>query len=160
MKSEAFATAIKKALTPPLSRHTSWRTILLSSFLIFTSCNGESEYSNQACYILYHNAYYLDQTLAEAMNPYARGIFCLISESQEGGNIYLNFQNSNGQSSRQRETALETKARFVLGMNNGIIVGFQALNDSPNGGFTAYDQQCPNCVPSTKRALVSSAVSR
>ena len=160
MKNEEFATTINKAFKViPLSRHTSWRQqilhsivlifsffILHSSFFIFTSCNGESEYNNQPCYILDHNAYYLDQTLAEAMNPYARGIFCLISESQEGSNIYLNFQNSNGGSSRQRETALETKAHFVLGMNNGIIVGFQSLNDSPNGGFTAYDQQCPNCV--------------
>lgn len=118
----------------------------LALTLLLCACNGESEFSNQACYILYHNAYYLDQTLAESMNPYARGIFCLITESQEGGNIYLNFQNTNGQTSRQRETAVETKVRFVLGMNNGIIVGFQALNDSPNNGFTAYDQQCPNCV--------------
>ena len=35
---------------------------------------------------------------------------------------------------------------FMLGINNGIIVGFQVLNTQPNGGFVAYDVQCPNCV--------------
>ncbi|MBQ8655729.1 MAG: hypothetical protein IJ527_01505 [Prevotella sp.] len=120
--------------------------VLSAALGLFTACNAESEFSSDPCYLLYHNAYYLDQTLAESMNPNARGIFCHISESQEGGYIYLNFRNTNGQSSRQRETALETKTRFVLGLNNGIIVGFQSLNETPNGGFVAYDEQCPNCV--------------
>ena len=44
------------------------------------------------------------------------------------------------------KTEQERLANQVLGLNNGIIVGFQTLNQSPNGGFVAYDVQCPNCV--------------
>ena len=49
--------------------------------------------------------------------------------------------------SEQIETAEEVEAKFILGLNNGIIVGFQTLNtDGVSGGFVAYDVQCPNCV--------------
>lgn len=48
--------------------------------------------------------------------------------------------------SQKPKTEQERLANQVLGLNNGIIVGFQTLNQSPNGGFVAYDVQCPNCV--------------
>lgn len=81
------------------------------------------------------------------MNSGSRGIFCLISETTRGGATFLNFQTSDGQSSQQPESAEEVQARFVLGLNNGIIIGYQTLNsDDAYGGFVGYDVQCPNCV--------------
>jgi hypothetical protein len=121
-----------------------------SLFNLFTfslsSCTVESEYSSQPCYFAYQNANFLDETLATAMNSASRGVFCQISESVSGGATYLNFSNNMGLSSQKKESALERETTYILGVNNGIIVGYQTLNESPNGGFTAYDLQCPNCV--------------
>ena len=119
-------------------------SILLVTILF--SCNVDNEYSSQPCYFAYQNSNYLDETLATAMNSQSRGVFCQISESRNGGVTYLNFKNNQGLSSQKKETALEQQTAYVIGLNNGIIVGFQTLNDTPNGGFAAYDLQCPNCV--------------
>ena len=92
-----------------------------------------------------------DATLASAMDDKSRGVFCLISENTRGGVRYLLFENSAGMKSDPVvETAEEVEAKFILGLNNGIIVGFQTLNtEGPNGGFAGYDVQCPNCVNRT-----------
>ncbi len=83
-----------------------------------------------------------DPTLATAMNVDSRGIFCKIWES---GNNFA-FQNNQNLSSQQPKTEAERRTTYVLGVNNGIIVGFQTFNTQPYGGFVAYDAQCPNCV--------------
>jgi len=125
---------------------------LCAAFFIFSffhffisSCTGESEYSSEPCYFAFQNATFLDETLATAMNPDSRGVFCQISQSFSGGVNYIVFANNQGLSSQQKETAYEQRTNYVIGINNGIIVGYQTLNDSPNGGFAAYDLQCPNC---------------
>jgi hypothetical protein len=120
--------------------------LMAAVMILLCSCNAENEYSSQPCYFAYQNATFLDETLATAMNANSRGIFCQISESTSGGAVYLNFQNNQGLSSQKKESALEQRTSYVIGINNGIIVGYQALNDTPNGGFVAYDLQCPNCV--------------
>ncbi len=120
--------------------------LLLAALFLLSACNVENEYSSQPCYFAYQNANYLDETLATAMNPQSRGVFCQISETHSGGVTYLNFTNNQGLTSQKKETALEQQTNYVIGVNNGIIVGFQTLNDTPNGGFAAYDLQCPNCV--------------
>lgn len=118
---------------------------MIAMFLLL-ACNADNEYSSQPCYFAYQNSNYLDETLATAMNPQSRGVFCQISESRSSGVTYLNFKNNQGLTSQKKETALEQQTAYVIGLNNGIIVGFQTLNDTPNGGFAAYDLQCPNCV--------------
>jgi hypothetical protein len=88
-----------------------------------------------------------DVTLASAMDANSRGIFCLITEYTRAGVRYLSFENSVGMKSEKVETAEEVEAKFILGLNNGIIVGFQTLNtEGTTGGFVGYDVQCPNCV--------------
>lgn len=114
--------------------------------VLLCACSADSEYSSDPCYFAYQNQYYLDPALASAMDSQVRGVFCQITESQSGGAIYLNFLNNSGLSSKQKETSLELTAGYVLGVNNGIIVGFQTFNTTPNGGFAAYDLQCPNCL--------------
>ena len=113
---------------------------------VLCGCAAESEYSMWPCRFVYDNSVYLDPTLASAMTAESRGVFCNIWESTQGGALYLNFQNNMGQTTSKRETAMEQQAGYVLGLHNGIIVGFQTLNTMPNGGFVAYDVQCPNCV--------------
>lgn len=106
----------------------------------------EGEYSSWGCYFAFQNATFLDKTLASAMDAQSRGVFCQISESVSGSVTFLDFKNNMGMSSQKKEPALEQGTAYIFGINNGIIVGYQALSDSPNGGFVAYDLQCPNCV--------------
>jgi hypothetical protein len=108
---------------------------------------AEPEYSSWYCRFSYNNQIHNDATLATALDGASRGVFCLITESTRAGVKYLHFQNSDGLTSQKPESAEESQANFVLGLNNGIIVGFQTLNtDGMNGGFVGYDVQCPNCV--------------
>ncbi len=123
-------------------------SFLLLPLLLLAGCSAEEEFSEWPCRFSYNNEIHGNATLASALDKDSRGVFCLITESTRGGVKYINFQNSSGQKSEPvAETYEEAQAQFILGLNNGIIVGFQTLNtDSPNGGFMAYDQQCPNCV--------------
>ena len=119
--------------------------LLLSPF-IFSSCEAEGEYSTWPCRFTYDNSLHLDPTLASAMNVDSRGVFCKIWDSSMGG-LVLHFQsNQGGDATHQQVTEMERLTNYLLGLNNGIIVGFQTLNTQPNGGFVAYDVQCPNCV--------------
>ncbi|MBR4921333.1 MAG: hypothetical protein IKZ62_08465 [Prevotella sp.] len=123
------------------------KLFLLTSTIFLLSCGAEQEYSSWPCRFIYDNSIHLDATLSTAMNYSSRGVFCKITTSSTGGVKYYNFVNNDGLSSQQRETALEKEGHYRLGLNEGIIVGFQTLNtEGGNGGFAAYDLQCPNCV--------------
>lgn len=118
--------------------------LLAFSCWLLTSCKADDEYSTHACRFSYNNMIHNDPTLASALEANSRGVFCLISEHTRAGVHYIAFENNLGQTSKQQETAEE---KFILGLNNGIIVGFQTLNtDDPYRGFVGYDVQCPNCV--------------
>ena len=120
---------------------------LILSLLLLASCSADKEYSEWPCRFEYDNSIHLDATLAAAQDAASRGVFCLITESTKGGNKYLTFLNSNEQTTQQVETYEEAQKQFILGINNGIIVGYQTLNEEgPYNGYIAYDVQCPNCV--------------
>jgi hypothetical protein len=120
--------------------------LLLTSYLSLTSCNAEGEYSTWPCRFTYDNSLHLDATLASVMNIDSRGVYCRIWESSMGG-LVLHFQSSQGgDATYQPVTEMERLSNYILGLNNGIIVGFQTMNTQPYGGFVAYDAQCPNCV--------------
>lgn len=120
---------------------------LLAVSCWLSSCGkAEEEYSTWPCRFAYDNMIHNDEVLDLAIKVGSPGTFCLITESSQGGRKYLNFLCSNGKSSKQPESAEEVQAKFILGLNNGIIVGFQTLNQEPYGGFVGYDVQCPNCV--------------
>lgn len=123
-------------------------SILLLPLLLLASCSAEEEFSEWPCRFSYNNEIHGNAVLATALDKASRGVFCLITESTMGGVKYLNFQNSSGVLSRNvPESYEESQAQFILGLNNGIIVGYQTMNtEGAYGGFVAYDQQCPNCV--------------
>ena len=121
--------------------------LLSVSCWLLAACSADEEYSTHACRFSYNNMIHNDATLASALNSSSRGVFCLISENTRAGVRYLLFENNLGQTSEKPETAEEVEAKFILGLNNGIIVGFQTLNtEGASGGFVGYDVQCPNCV--------------
>lgn len=115
---------------------------LAPAVLLLTGCQAEGEYSTWPCRFDYNNMIHQDPTLATAMNANSRGVFCKISES----GLKYSFQNNQNMSSQQVMTEEERRSNFILGVNNGIIVGYQTFNTTPNGGYVAYDAQCPNCV--------------
>ena len=120
--------------------------LLLTSYLLLFSCSAEGEYSTWPCRFTYDNSLHLDPTLASAMNVDSRGVFCKIWDSSMGG-LVLHFQSNQGSdATHQTVTEMERMSNYILGLNNGIIIGFQTMNTQPNGGFVAYDAQCPNCV--------------
>ncbi len=118
---------------------------LLAVGCLLSGCSGaEAEYSTWPCRFAFDR---LNPTLTTSLNAGSRGVFCLITEQVQKGRKYLLFQNNIGLTSEpDPETAEEVQAKFILGLNNGIIVGFQTLITEPYGGFVAYDVQCPNCV--------------
>ncbi len=122
--------------------------LLLTSYLLLLSCEAENEYSTWPCRFAYDNGTHQDATLASAMNVNVPGMFCLITESVRGGVKYLHFKSNHNTESSLAETEAEKRAEYILGLNNGIIIGFQnaVLDDFGNAKFVAYDVQCPNCV--------------
>lgn len=117
--------------------------------LLLSACQAEGEYSTWPCRFDYNNLLHQDQTLATAMNADSRGVFCKIYEA---GSYYA-FQNNQNMSSQQPKTEEERRSNYILGVNNGIIVGYQTFNTQPYGGFVAYDAQCPNCVRNSNNYL-------
>lgn len=124
------------------------RIPLAVSLLLLFGCETENEYSTWPCRFAYDNSVHQDATLATAMDVNVPGIFCQITESVRGGVKYLNFKNNHNATTSLAETEEEKRAEYILGLNNGIIVGFQnaILDDFGNARFVAYDVQCPNCV--------------
>ncbi len=123
--------------------------LLLTSYLfLLSACQAESEYSTWPCRFAYDNSIHQDATLASAMDVNVPGLFCLITESVRGGVKYLNFRTNYNTTSSLAESEAEKRAEYILGLNNGIIVGFQnsQLDEFGRAMFVAYDVQCPNCV--------------
>ena len=117
------------------------KLLTLTACVLLSSCSAEQEFTTWPCRFVYDNSIHLDQTLATATNPDITATFCKITERVQGGTKYLVFENNQGLSSEQRETAEEQQRNLRLGLNGGIIVGFSHFS-----GFAAYDIQCPNCV--------------
>ncbi len=129
--------------------------VLFVAALLLVACKAEYEFSTWPCQFSYDNSIHLDMTLNMAMNPNDPGTFCLIWEETQKGIKYICFKNNKGESSRLPETAEEKNPPFILGLNNGIIIGFTAsvLDNNLNFAFMGFDQQCPNCVNRTGNKL-------
>ena len=118
-------------------------TLLLVAFMLSGCKNAVDEYCRRPCYVVIDNSTHVDATLASAMSSVAPGIFCMIQETQKGGATYYHCTNNQGQSSDIPWTAIDQRMTIIVGLNNGIIVGFGNL-DYP-ATFYAYDRECPNC---------------
>jgi hypothetical protein len=112
--------------------------------LLWISCgDSKEEFSSVRCYLLVNNQEHQDATLASAMNPASPGVFCLIQQTMKAGAPHFFFKNNQGSQSLSNFHAKEQRMHFIIGYNNGVIVGYGNL-DQP-AIFYAYDYQCPNC---------------
>lgn len=116
--------------------------LLFLLVLTAAGCDSMDEYSRHPCYVVIDNNR-ADATLSSAMNPLSPGVFCMITETIKGGAKFFSFQNNQGLSSSIPKTAVDERVTCIMGMNNGIIVGYGNL-DYP-AMFYAYDKECPNC---------------
>jgi hypothetical protein len=112
--------------------------ILLGITTLFSGCGDTEElYSRQYCRLFFDNSVHNDPTLATAMTPNS-GAFVTITASGKR----FTFTSNQGLESTVNMTAREEQLGYVLGMNNGIIVGY---GTSIPSSFYAYDRECPNC---------------
>ena len=134
----------------------------LSSFLFIfflLSCDGtQYEFSSRHSYLVLDNNAHQDPTLASAMTPYS-GVFVAITLKNKGGAQYYQFTSNQGQSSESIFNAIDQRRTVLLGMNQGLIVGYSTWSDLT---FYAYDRECPNCfnpdvVPIRSKALQMSS---
>ena len=112
--------------------------------LMAVACGETSnEYTIGNCFLIIDNSTHQDATLAGCMNPNAPGMFCIIKTSFRAGVNYFEFTDNAGVSSSKKFNEIDSRRSQVLGYNNGIIVGYSALNSPAT--FYAFDLECPNC---------------
>ncbi len=111
------------------------------ALVLFFSC-ADSEYSRYACHLSINNATMQNMTLGSAMTENSPGIFVRISRE---GTTQFKFESNQGTTTYGAITAIDQKAQWTIGIYNGVIVGFGAIDRK----FMAYDNQCPNCYESS-----------
>lgn len=116
--------------------------------LCAAACGSDDyTYSSFHCNLTIDNSVMQDATLASAMNGMAPGVFCKISYVTASRSY--SFSNNQGMSSTKRLGDKDLQRRelgSMVGMNNGLIVGYGNLSSTGNGyAFYAFDAQCPNC---------------
>lgn len=102
----------------------------------------EYEYDNIPCRLQFDNATHNNAVLASAMNYHSPGIFVRVKMTSVKPRYY-EFSNNQGLTEKSIFNAIDDRIDPILGMKNGLIVGFGNL-DNP-AVFYAYDAQCPNC---------------
>lgn len=116
--------------------------------LVASSCGDtQNEYTSHHCYFVFDNQTHNDPTLAAAMTPYS-GVFTTISLTTKGGARYFVFKSNQNISSDKIFNNIDSQRTLILGMNDGIIVGYGTLSDPLT--FYAYDRECPNCYDDSR----------
>ena len=111
--------------------------------LLFSNCGDvENEFSTYPCYFVFDNSTHNDATLAAAMTPYS-GTFVCVTLTYHGGAQYFKFTSNQNTSSESKLDGIDIRRTLLLGMNEGLIVGYGNLSDPLI--FYAYDRECPNC---------------
>lgn len=114
--------------------------IAIITFTMLSSCGDVTEeYSRRPCRVIIENIN--DPTLNSALNQMAPGVFCMIQQTQKGGAINYHCTSNQGLESDIPWTELDRRRNPIVGLNDGIIVGFGSLDQT----FFAYDRECPNC---------------
>lgn len=112
--------------------------ILLAVIALFSACGDTEElYSRHPCRLFFDNARHNNAILAGAMTVHSN-VFVTIMAS---GKQFV-FASNQGLNSVVNMTALDVQRGYILGMNNGIIVGYGKFEPVT---FYAYDRECPNC---------------
>lgn len=124
--------------------------------VVLTGCDAQSEYTTYPCRFVFNmNTHGNSAALRSTVG--STGIFCKVSKTQKSGASYYHFQTNQSLSDDVIFTAEDTRTTVLLGMNNGIWVGFGNL-DVP-ATFYGYDAECPNCFDPNAVPIKSKALS-
>lgn len=116
---------------------------MLALCALFTSCGNDFEYSSPyACYFRFDNKLHQNGLMAAALTPYSN-VFARVSTKKSGGINYVTISTSDSKPAEDVAitTEVENYSNFELGANNGIIVGYNTINNC----YVAFDAQCRNC---------------
>lgn len=127
----------------------------VSCLAVVACVDTQNEFTSRHCYLVIDNATHQDATLASAMTPYS-GVFVTITLVNHGGAQYFRFQSNQQTSSESIFNAIDQRRSQMLGMNDGLIVGYGLLTDPPV--FYGYDRECPNCYDDSRVPLRSYAL--
>lgn len=141
----------KRPLRATKSKKMKTRTTILTilaAAMLFIGCSKDaivqSEYSNnEARYVMDFNYGHTSSRLFAALSPNSN-TFCIISQSSSNIGYTLNSR-LYGDEEEHHEHIIEeilTRQSRLMGLNNGLIVGYSSLQD---GGLYVFDQICPNC---------------
>jgi hypothetical protein len=107
-----------------------------------TSCgDAEYEYSSKPCFLVIDNSVRQNVTLSQAMTQHA-GVYVTIRQTSRAGARYFSFTSNQGTSSEAIFNAVDERNHYILGQNNGLIVGY---GSSIDGILYAFDAECSNC---------------
>ena len=143
---------LKRAARTSLSRLAAAAVCCLA---VVACVDTQNEFTSRHCYLVIDNATHQDATLASAMTPYS-GVFVTITLANHGGAQYFRFQSNQQTSSESIFNAIDQRRSQMLGMNDGLIVGYGLLTDPPV--FYGYDRECPNCYDDSRVPLRSYAL--
>lgn len=130
-----------------------YRLWALLFLFVLCACNGtQSEYSPLRCNVVIDNSNPYNSTLGTGMTPYSN-IFVQIKTTVKNGAKLFVFTASDATSSERALTAIDLRRTLVLGLNNGIIVGWGTLSQPLT--FYAFDNECPNCFDPNVYPLTS-----
>lgn len=114
--------------------------------IIVTSLQGcddaEYEFSSRPCFLYIDNSTHQNSTLQTAMTPYTN-TFVTISKEIKDGVQYFRFVSNQGEETLAKFDSWDVRRTLIIGMNNGVIVGFGTLSDPLT--FYAFDRECPQC---------------
>ena len=121
--------------------------------LLLAACNGDDKYTRGYCNLTINNqTEHQNATLARAMDPYSRVFVCITTTVHDGATFFRFTDNNGSPATEERFSSLDAKRNPIVGMNNGIIVGF---GNGTTQAFYAYDRECPNCFNFDKIPLRS-----
>ena len=97
--------------------------LLFVMFLVSSCSNTDFDYSSLHAYFVFDNGQHQDATLQSALNPLSPGVFCRVSEGQEGAVTYFYFESNEGLSTKQKANADDMRRTRAIGLYNktGII---------------------------------------
>lgn len=130
------------------------KILILAVFAMLfpTSCGDvQREFSTKPCYFVFDNAVHNDAIIAATMTPYS-GVFTIVTQTMHDGARYFRFTSNQGTSSEAIFNAIDQRRTLLLGMNNGLIIGYGKQTDPI---FYAYDRECPNCFDDARVPIQS-----
>ena len=125
---------------------------IIAILLTITACKEENEFSMEyQCRFFFDTNIHNTSIIKNALNPMATGIFVSVSQNWgSGGARTIHAELNDGRTLENVDitTARETAITYVMGANNGLLIGYSLLGN----GLFAFDKQCPNCLKEFNQA--------